>query len=191
MNYSICNIGESKTTKTQAAEILYKTFTGINKDAWPDMESALTEVDECLEEPNVCIGIKIGDELIGWVGLRPMYKTTWELHPMVVKKEFWGKGYGKILLDELERIALNKYISGIFLGSDDETFSTSLSDKEIKTENIFNEIVNIKNYKNHPYEFYQKCGYTIIGVVPNANGDRKPDIFMWKDIRCDRKLGSG
>ena len=183
MNYSFININETENTKNQAAEILYKTFTGINKDAWPDMETALIEVNECIEEPNICIGLKIADELIGWVGLRPMYKTTWELHPMVVKKEFWGKGYGKILIDELERIAVEKSIIGIFAGSDDETFSTSLSDKEITSENIFNEITNIKNYKNHPYEFYQKCGYIITGVVPNANGDRKPDIFLWKDLR--------
>ena len=186
MKYNFCNIGESENTKRMAAEILYKTFTGIDKDAWSDMESALIEVDECIEKPNVCIGIKIEDELIGWVGLRPMYKTTWELHPMAVKKEFWRKGCGKILLDEIERIALEKGIIGIFAGSDDETFSTSLSDKKINGENIFKEITNIKNYKNHPYEFYQKCGYTIIGVVPNANGDRKPDIYLWKNIKKDR-----
>jgi len=189
MNYNICNIDESETTKTQAAEILYKTFTGINKDAWPDMESALIEVDECIEKQNICIGIKIENELIGWIGLREMYPVTWELHPLVVKKEFQGKGYGRILVSEIEKIALSKGIIGIFAGSDDETFSTSLSEKEITAENIFSEIINIKNYKNHPYEFYKKCGYTIVGLIPNANGDRKPDIFLWKDIRRDRKLG--
>ncbi|EPU1074472.1 aminoglycoside N-acetyltransferase AAC(6')-Ia, partial [Klebsiella pneumoniae] len=40
----------------------------------------------------------------------------------------------------------------------------------------------IKNIKNHPYEFYQKCGYSIVGVIPDANGKRKPDIWMWKKI---------
>ena len=163
--------------------MLYKTFKAINKDAWPDFESALEEVNECVEEPNICIGIIERDNLVGWVGLRPMYDVTWELHPMVVKKEAQGKGYGKILLEELERIAREKGIIGIFAGSDDETFSTSLSEKEITAANIFSEIANIKNYKNHPYEFYQKCGYCIIGIIPNASGDKKPDILLWKDIR--------
>ena len=123
------------------------------------------------------------NKLIGWIGLRPMYDKTWELHQMVVKKEFQGKGYGKILINELEKIAQKRDIIGIMAGSDDETNSTSLSDKEITGENIFEEIKNIKNYKNHLYEFYIKCGYIIIGIIPNANGSKKPDIWLWKDIR--------
>ena len=112
-----------------------------------------------------------------------MYEKTWELQPMVIIQEFQGKGYGKIILNELEKIASEKGIIGIFCGSDDETYKTSLSEKEITGKNIFEEINNIKNYKNHPFEFYIKCGYSIIGIIPNANGLKKPDILLWKDIR--------
>jgi len=102
---------------------------------------------------------------------------------MVIKKEFQGKNYGRKLLNELEKEAYKNGIIGIVAGSDDETNSTSLSDKEINGENIFDEIKNIRNYKNHPFEFYKKCGYSIIGIIPNANGQNKPDIWLWKDIR--------
>ena len=43
-------------------------------------------------------------------------------------------------------------------------------------------IANIRNLKGHPYEFYQKLGYTITGVVPDANGIGKPDILMSKRL---------
>jgi aminoglycoside 6'-N-acetyltransferase I len=43
-------------------------------------------------------------------------------------------------------------------------------------------IANIQNYKGHPYEFYLKCGYTITGVMPDANGRGKPDIIMGKRV---------
>jgi len=184
MHHSFCHIAESDDTIKQAAEILYITFTGGDKNQWlKNQKEAFDEVKECIEKPNICIGIKAGDELIGWTGIRPMYETTWELHPMVIKKEYQGKGYGRLLLKEIERMAYLNGIIGLVAGSDDETNSTSLSEKEINGENVFNEIKNIKNYKNHPFEFYQKCGYTIVAVIPNANGQNNPDIWLWKDIR--------
>jgi len=69
-----------------------------------------------------------------------MYEKTWELHPMAIDVKYKGKGYGKILINELEKIAQGKGIIGIIVGSDDEAMKTSLSDKEINGENIFEEI---------------------------------------------------
>jgi aminoglycoside 6'-N-acetyltransferase I len=43
-------------------------------------------------------------------------------------------------------------------------------------------IVSIRNLKRHPYEFYQKLGYVIVGVIPDANGPGKPDILMAKSL---------
>ena len=183
MEYTICSIDESAETITQAEKMLIETFPGTGM--WPDLDekTAEEELNECIKSENICIGIKIKNKLIGWVCLRPMYKKTWELHPMLIKTEFQGKGYGKILIKELEKLAQKKGIIGMMVGSDDETNKTSLSAKEITEENILDEIRNIKNYKNHPYEFYKKCGFIIAGVFPNANGPGKPDIWLWKDIR--------
>ena len=183
MEYTICSIDESAETITQAEKMLIETFPGTGM--WPDLDekAAAEELNECIKDQNICIGIKTENKLIGWVCLRPMYKKTWELHPMLIKTEFQGKGYGKILIKELEKLAQEKGIIGMMVGSDDETNKTSLSEKEITEENILDEIRNIKNYKNHPYEFYKKCGFIIAGIFPNANGPGKPDIWLWKDIR--------
>jgi aminoglycoside 6'-N-acetyltransferase I len=181
--YSICCINESAETMEQAANILLETF--LKADMWPTINEreAFDTVNECIANENICIGIKINSRLIGWTGLRPMYEKTWELHPLAIIPEFQKQGYGKILMNEMEEIARKKGIIGIIAGSDDETNKTSLSEKEITGENIFEEIKNIKNYREHPYGFYQKCGFTIIGIIPNANGLKKPDIWLWKDIR--------
>jgi aminoglycoside 6'-N-acetyltransferase I len=87
---------------------------------------------------------------------------------------------------EIEKLAQEKDAIGIILSSGDEEKLTSLSEKEITEENIFEEIKNIKNIRNHPYEFYKKCGFMIYGIIPNTYGLNKSSILMWKDIRKNK-----
>lgn len=177
------DIGSSPELMLKAARVLTETFTTLGNCHWPDLESALKEVEECIAAPNICIGLCDDSELLGWVGLRPMYEKTWELHPLVVAPHHQRGGIGGLLVAELEKRARERGIIGIALGTDDENDQTSLSRVDIDGENIFKEIANIRNLNRHPFEFYKKCGYMIVGIIPNANGHRKPDIWMWKDIR--------
>ena len=69
----------------------------------------------------------------------------------------------------------------ITLGSDDEDNMTTLSNVDLY-ENLWDKVKNIRNLKNHPFEFYQKMGYVITGVIIDANGIGKPDILMSKKV---------
>ena len=71
--------------------------------------------------------------------------------------------------------------STIWLGTDDEDNMTTVSGKDLYP-NVLEHAMNIKNIKGHPYEFYQKMGYVIVGVLPDADGPGKPDILMSKHI---------
>jgi aminoglycoside 6'-N-acetyltransferase I len=181
--YDFVQINESEETMREAALMLHESFTELGIHAWPDFGSAMNEVKECIEPAHICIGIKARGKLAGWAGARKLYDQTWELHPCVIKKEYRNRGMGKILIAELESEARFRGVIGLVLGTDDETGATSISQIDLDGDNIFTELAAIKNLKNHPYEFYQKCGYRIIGAIPNASGPRKPDIWMWKDIR--------
>ena len=70
----------------------------------------------------------------------------------------------------------------ITLGTDDEDGMTSLANTDLY-ENLWEKIRDIRNLKGHPFEFYQKIGYIISGIVPDANGPGKPDILMAKRVR--------
>jgi aminoglycoside 6'-N-acetyltransferase I len=185
MDYTFYDISKSDKLKEQAAVILHTAFTNIGKCAWLTIEAARKEVAECSEPANICMGMCRGDTLLGWAGLRPMYDKTWELHPMVMHPDYQHLGLGRKLLKRVEEGARKLDIVGILLGTDDETGGTSLSQCELTADTVFDEIRNIRNLKKHPYEFYQKCGYAIIGAVPDASGIGKPDILMWKSLLQD------
>ncbi len=159
-----------------------EAFLAKGNNAWPDLASACKEVDACVADPNLCIGLLMDGKLAGWVGLRSMYDRTWELHPLVVAPDQQGQGVGRALLQAIEQRAREHGLIGIVLGSDDELFETSLSQTNINGSNALVEMQQLTNLKRHPFEFYQKCGYSVVGIIPNANGKNKPDIWMWKDL---------
>jgi aminoglycoside 6'-N-acetyltransferase I len=58
---------------------------------------------------------------------------------------------------------------------------TSLGGRDLYP-NVLEHAANIQNLAGHPYEFYQKVGYVVVGVIPDANGPGKPDIYMAKRL---------
>ena len=105
----------------------------------------------------------------------------WELPPLVVHPERQKQGSGRALVADFEAQVKARGGLTIQLGSDDEDAMTTLSGVDLY-ENLWDKIAHIQNLKGHPYEFYQKCGYKIIGVIPDANGRGKPDILMGKRV---------
>lgn len=167
----------------QAAQLLVEGFKKDWPDAWPDLDSALEEVEECLSQDRICrIAIDENDNILGWIGGISQYDgNVWELHPIVVDMKNRKKGIGRLLVKDLEEQVRERGGITIQVGSDDENNMTSLSNVDIY-DNLFERIRDIKNFKGHPYEFYFKLGYKIIGVMPDANGLGKPDIYLGKRV---------
>jgi aminoglycoside 6'-N-acetyltransferase I len=184
-DYTIINLDANHTGQVwQCAELLVEGFKIHWPDAWPDIESALEEVRECLEPGRIARAAVTGDNrIIGWIGGRSAGydDRVWELHPMVVQSGYQGRGIGRALVADLENQVRQRGGLTLTLGTDDEDNMTSLAGADLYV-NTWEHIRNIRNYKNHPYEFYQKCGFVITGVLPDANGYGKPDIFLSKRL---------
>ncbi len=168
----------------QTANLLVEGFKEHWPNAWPDMDAALKEVQEALQ-PDRIIRIAVDDDVavLGWIGGRSEYDgNAWELHPLVVRSDQQGKGIGRALVDDLESRVRERGGITIYLGTDDEDNMTTLSNADLYS-NLADHITHIKNLKRHPYEFYQKLGYVIVGVIPDANGLGKPDILMAKRLK--------
>ena len=167
----------------QAARLLVEGFKENWPNAWPTMDAALNEVNKCLD-PERILRIALDDDgtVLGWIGALTEYNgITWELHPLVVDPQRQGQGLGRALVSDLEEQVKQRDGISIYLGTDDENHMTSLSGKDLYAH-AWQHIVNIQNLRGHPYEFYQKMGYAIVGVIPDANGPGKPDIIMAKKI---------
>jgi aminoglycoside 6'-N-acetyltransferase I len=166
-----------------AAQLLVVAFQEHWPDAWPTIEEGLKEVHEMLEPERICrAAIDETGNLLGIIGGIPGYDGhVWELHPLAVQPSAHGRGIGHALVENFEEQVRRKGGLTITLGSDDEDAMTSLANVDLY-ENLWEKIRNIRNLKHHPFEFYQKMGYIITGVVPDANGIGKPDILMAKRV---------
>lgn len=168
----------------QAAQLLVDAFHEHWPDAWPTMEEGLKEVGEMLETGRICrVAVDEKGSLLGIIGGIPGYDgNVWELHPLAVQPLLQGQGIGQRLVEDFEVQVRSKGGLTITLGTDDEDGMTSLANTDLY-ENLWEKIRDIRNLKGHPFEFYQKIGYIISGIVPDANGPGKPDILMAKRVR--------
>ncbi|MEO6457029.1 MAG: GNAT family N-acetyltransferase [Chloroflexia bacterium] len=167
----------------QVAALLVEAFREHWPDAWPDVGSALEEVRNSFGTGRISrVAVGEDGEALGWIGGSPEYDgAVWELDPLAVSPVHQRKGIGRALVADLEEQVRQRGGLTIILGSDDENNMTTLSGVDLYP-NVWEQIARIKNLKGHPYEFYQKLGFTITGVVPDANGRGKPDILMAKRV---------
>jgi aminoglycoside 6'-N-acetyltransferase I len=173
---------DDPSVREQAAVILVDAFRDTTP-AWSDMASALEEVGEFLDEDRICLAA-VNDEgrVLGWIGGLPDYDgKVWELHPLAVRPDLQGKGIGRRLVEAFEERVRDRGGVTITLGTDDEAGQTSLSGVDLYPD-VWEHLKRIRNLDGHPYEFYQKMGFVITGVIPDANGPGKPDILMCKRV---------
>jgi len=163
--------------------LLVAGFAAHWPEAWPTLEAALEEVHESFGESRISrIAVDERGGVLGWIGGISQYRGhVWELHPLVVSVAHQGQGIGRALVADLEAQVRGRGGLTITLGTDDVADLTTLSGVNLYP-NVWEPITRIKNLGRHPYEFYQRLGYVIVGVMPDANGLGKPDILMAKSV---------
>ena len=165
----------------QVARIVVEAFRD-HTPSWPDLASADAEVRESFAEDRLSRVARVDGVVVGWIGgVREYDGHAWELHPLAVDPARQGEGVGRALVADLERQVAARGATTLYLGADDEDGRTSLSATDLYP-NPLDHLANIENPGRHPYEFYRACGFSLVGVIPDANGPGKPDILMAKRI---------
>ena len=164
----------------QAAQVL----TDQLPLGWATLSDAMDEITELLSnEAAVLLAAVENDEVVGWCVIRPMYDgKVYELHPLAVRGDKQHKGIGRLLMQNIEKAARERGGLTIWLGADDERpgGETSLANVDLY-DNLPKRIQEFEP-GTHQTAFYLKLGYKIVGVMPDANGIGRPDIFMAKRL---------
>lgn len=172
----------------RAAELLVTCFAEHWPEAWPTIKDARAEVrsfvegQEQFKDRFTAFAAVDGDQVIGWGGgIKEYDGLVIELHPLAVDPAQQNRGVGRMLVERIEQTAREIGALTMRVGTDDEDSMTSLSNADLY-DDLPSKIANVRNLLRHPMGFYFALGYTIIGVVPDANGIGKPDIIMGKRL---------
>lgn len=167
----------------QVAALLVDSFKEHWSNAWPNIDSAMKEVQESFGVDRISrVAVADNGVVLGWIcGISQYDGNVWELHPLIVRSDCRRKGIGRTLVANLENQVRERGGTTLWVGTDDENDMTTLTGVNLYP-NVFEHIAKIRNLRGHSYEFYQKLGFVIVGVMPDANGLGKPDIYMAKRI---------
>jgi aminoglycoside 6'-N-acetyltransferase I len=172
---------EDSDQREQMARLLVEGFRVTAPNAWPTLESGREEVEEVLTDGFCRAALDESGAVLGWVGGLYRYGYVWELHPLVVDPTQQGQGVGRALVLDLEDQVRTRGGLTLLVGSDDEIDLTSLSGVNLY-DDLPSKLAQAQGQRPHPLEFYRKLGYTLVGVVPDANGYDKPDILLAKRL---------
>lgn len=174
---------EAEELFRQVAGMLTVAFREHSPTAWPTLEDAEREVRDSFGPDRLSrVAVDREGSALGWIAGQEQYNGhSWELHPLVVHPAHQRQGIGTALVKDFETLVRARGATTIWLGTDDEANLTSLGGGDLYP-NVLERVSAIRNINRHPYEFYQKLGYVIVGAFPDANGPGKPDILMAKRI---------
>jgi len=148
------------------------------------IDTAMQELQRASED-NVLtrVAIEAGTPK-GWIAAHPQGHGSWEIHPLLVDPAASGKGYGRVLVQDIERQMRSQGGISVFLSTSDATHSTTVSDVDLYTNplNALRHISIRDTSSGHAFQFWQRVGFTIVGIIPDAEGVGVPSIQMAKKL---------
>jgi aminoglycoside 6'-N-acetyltransferase I len=182
MHFTIEDLERSDVSRIEAtAGLLHAVFSP--QGVWTTMAEARQEVIDSLGADRISrVAVDIDGGVLGWIGAIRQYDgLVWELHPVVVSELQRRRGIGRALVLDLEKILAARGALTLWAGADDLSGETSLGGIDLYAE-LPSVLHRTKSWGKHPLPFYHRLGFQVIGVMPDANGAGRPDIFLGKRL---------
>jgi len=164
-----------------AARVLHAAFAPLG--VWTTVAEARQEVLDSIAPDRISRVAVAGDgAVVGWIGaIREYDGLVWQLHPIVVDEAQRRRGVGRALIMDLEELLIARGALTLWAGSDDLAGETSLGEIDLYAA-LPNAFGAVRSWGSHPLPFYRRLGFHVIGVMPDANGPGRPDIFLGKRL---------
>lgn len=182
MDFTIEDLRSADAARIEgAARILHAAFSPLG--VWTKMSEARQEVVDSLSADRISrVAIATDGAVVGWIGaIREYDGLVWQLHPIVVDEAWRRHGIGRALIRDLEEILIARGALTLWAGSDDLLGETSLGGIDLYAA-LPDAFGNVRSWGRHPMPFYHSLGFRLIGVMPDANGPGRPDIFLAKRL---------
>jgi aminoglycoside 6'-N-acetyltransferase I len=163
---------------TTLTRLTYDAARGHNPAWLPTLQDAEETVREALAPQTLCRVLMDGDKPIGWISATPQGHGVWELHPILVAPAHQRRGHGRRLVAEIERLALAQGARTMILSTADAVRATTIGGIDLFA-NPLNALaaIDVTDAKaGHAYQFWVKVGYSLVGVLPDAEGPGIPSI---------------
>ena len=158
------------------ANITSEAFKENSPDWVPTIELARSQVTAATALGRLGRVVMEQGDAAGWIGLIKG-KRVWEIHPLAIAIEHQYKGFGHLLVEDVARLAKAAGAVTLFASTSDEVGTTNLFGVDLYADPA-GSIRNIQATGRNPFKFWQNAGFTVVGLLPDAEGVGKPSIQL-------------
>lgn len=166
----------------QTAKVAYEAAQSVSKIWLPSLEDVIEEVQDGFErEDGISRVMMVGNTVAAWIGAFPLFGKVAEIHPLLVHPVYQKQGLGKRMVANIIDWAQHQGALTLSVSTSDETQATSLSGVDLYKD-IGDAIAHFHTVKPHPVGFWLAIGFSIIGVLPDAESKGMPSIMLAKPL---------
>lgn len=146
------------------------------RDWLADLDAARAEIADALGDDKIALAARDGQgALVGWIAAGHDWGAIWEIHPVIVALDHQGRGHGRRLVREVERLAAEAGARTMVLSTSDTVGATSLAGADLY-DDVAGHLARFAVHRPHAAAFWLRMGYALVGVTPDAEGPGKPSL---------------